>query len=151
MRGHLLAAALLLALAACVPQRVATARLGEAPAVAGGVFHPGGSTLVIAAELHETPEGRMICGAWVGDGPEARDYAYQVLGAGIVFVGGRRVLQNIGFMAQERGPLGPGAFAGCAAVAGPPGPVTLRLPRMIVNRDCDDWGGCDITSFRQIR
>lgn len=150
---------LLLALGACVlsPERVGFDRLAVGDARAGGVFTPGGWSLSVAAGLREIDGRLAVCGAWTGDGFHARQFAHTVLGAGSVFVGGRRVQNNLVFLSEVRDvPLAPGTSAACAATGEPwqaavaAAPVVIRLPRIVVESDCDGFGSCDVTRFRQV-
>ncbi|MGF1446522.1 MAG: hypothetical protein ACFBRM_10015 [Pikeienuella sp.] len=148
--------AIALALTGCAlsPERSGLDRVSESDALAGGVFRPGGATLTLTAGLREQAGRLAICGAWAGHGPRAQQHARDVLGAGIVFAGGQRLQQNLTFLAEDRaGGLTPGTAAGCTLTAEPwrgSVPVEIRLPRMVVERDCDDYGGCDVTTFRQV-
>lgn len=146
-----IAAAAALSGCALAPDRIATDRLRGDDAVAGGVFSPGGSTLLVSAGLRELEGGRALCGAWQPDGPDAETYGRDVLSAGVVYVGGERLFQNLTFMTAigpDR-PLG-GAPSGCTPVGeAARGEVRIRLPRQIVESDCDDYGGCDVIRFRQ--
>ena len=148
--------ALAAALAGCalLPERVGTASLRGDEALAGGVFSPGGSTLLVSAGLREIEGELAICGAWQPNGPDAVDYGFRVLDAGIVYVDGERMLQNLSFVTQ----LGPdrsfpGAPSGCtpAGRAWTPADaaraVEIRLPAQIVEADCDEF--CNVVRFRQ--
>ncbi len=151
MRPALLLLALLSA-CALSPERVATDRVAAGDAVAAGAISPYGDRLAVVAGLREIGGRVLLCGAWSGDGFYARHYAADILGAGIASAGGRRLRQNLTFFLEAPGgPPGPGAPAGCAETGlapGAAGPVTLRLPAITVERDCDEMG-CDLTRFRQ--
>ncbi len=149
-----LSIALAASLSGCVlsPDRIGTDRLRGDDALAGGVFSPGGSTLLVSAGLRKIEGQPAVCGAWQPSGPDALEYGYRVLDAGIVFVDGERVLQNLSFITQigpDR-PLG-GAPSGCTPVSRgmEGGEVRIRLPAQIVEADCEAFGGCNVIRFRQ--
>ena len=139
-------------LAACTgatpPQT--TARLGDAPMLAGGTYDTGGG-LTVAADARERNGQTMICGVWAQSTQQSiltKHKAKGVLDTGAVALGGETVVRGLRFM-TEVPPMADygGQEAGCAVTARPwragddGRTVQIRLPRQVVEHEIDEEGG----------
>lgn len=156
------ALAAVLALSACAtaglfPQVIGADRIAEGDALAAGDFSDA-RVVEVAAGLRNI-EGRLaVCGTARPDGRSDFLHVKAALGAGYVVADGVTLVQNLDYFrrAPQEGPMA-GQPAACADAGRDWQPsdagaaVTIRLPRVVVERDCDvPYGGCTIWRFRQI-
>jgi hypothetical protein len=152
---------LILALAACArTQPAGFDAVGPGYAVGGGTWNTGGGITAAARVLER--EGRtVVCGAWTTDRQSVLSLPYNsdVMQAASVYLGGERLVQNLGFMAYvpETDSLA-GVQARCVASSVSWRPEFaqmapgLRFPRMAFPQDGGDdevGGSGDTTVFRQ--
>ncbi|MEM9146774.1 MAG: hypothetical protein AAGC57_11290 [Pseudomonadota bacterium] len=158
MRRPLALLLLTLVVAGCAlsPPRVSTDRLAEGDALGATELNFGG-VLEVAAGLRPLEGQAVLCGAWAGRTYYARYYGDLAIAAGVVEIEGLGRVHNLSFMTEMRDGLAPGGMSGCRALGRPweaadaARAVRIRMPYIIVERDCEDGlFGCMITSFRQI-
>lgn len=157
MRRILLAPLAAFALAACT---TATAPLPQQTvepgyAIGGGSFSTG-TRVIVAADAFREAGKVAVCAAWATDGRTAREKPYldDVLGIGVLQLGGRNVLQGFGGFprAASRAALG-NAPAGCVRTGHDWQPEyaglepRIRFGRIVLERDDEDLGAGTI-NFR---
>lgn len=153
----LIAALALLGACALSPPRVGTDQLAEGDALAASELNFGG-VLEVAAGLRTLDGALVLCGAWSGRSYYARYYGDPAIAAGFVEIEGIGRVHNLSFMTplREGEGLAPGRISGCRPLGRGWDPadagrrMRIRLPYVVVERDCDGFAGCRITSFRQI-
>ncbi len=157
MRIGLIAMACLAGVAACTPlEPQVLARLGAAPALAGGTYSTGGG-MTVAADLREYEGRTMVCGVWAQSPRQhyMTNFAEpKVLGSGSVYLRGAAVLRGLVFM-REVAPQADyaGQEAGCVVTDRPwqagddEAGIEIRLPRQIVAVEGEEPDGLRISRF----
>ena len=131
------------------------ATVDEGYVVGGGTWNTGGGITVVA-DVEERNGNAAVCGAWATDRQSTLSYPYNrdVMATGSVYLGGTRLVQDLGFMQQADHPAYlPAAEARCvdtgvawrAEFAGMQ--PELAFPRLSF-RDDDENGSADVI-FRQ--
>ena len=89
--------------------------VGPGYGVGGGEWNSGGG-ITAAAGVRERDGRTAVCGAWAAGSQAAITYGWNddVMAAAAVSVAGERLVQNLSFMTEARGPQAlPGAQANC--------------------------------------
>ena len=157
MRLGLIAMACLVGAGACTPlEPEVVARLGTAPAVAGGTYSTGGG-MTVAADLQAYQGRTMVCGVWAQSPRQhyMTNFAEpKVLGSGAVYLRGEALLRGLVFM-REVAPQADyaGQEAGCVVTDRPwqagddAAQIDIRLPQQIVAVEGEEPDGKRVSQF----
>lgn len=117
--------------------------VGPGYVVGGGEWNTGGGITAVARVLER--DGRVVvCGAWASDRQSAQTLTlnYGAMEAASVYAGGRRLVQDLGFMTEVPGVADlAGASARCVTSPVPwrtefgTGGLRLRFPRLVYIED----------------
>ena len=143
---------------ACAPVPTSyVARFQSDPTLDGGSFTTGGG-LTVAVEVQERDGKTALCGAWAESRHQSaltKNKSWEMLSAGSVFLGKKRLVQNLLFL-NKVAPMADYSEqkVNCALTSRPwhAGDETLkpiiRIPRRLVLRDGDIDGGIFVWFFQ---